>query len=155
MQRPPQSPLPRRTFLRGSGAALVLPVLGAMTPAFGKAAKPAPSPRRMLAVCCNLGILPKRFFPTEDGWGRIPAMGYGEVVASKHPCCSSGMACRDLRCGNVGAVLRTASADIDQHAMAACSADQLLQERELRTFCVAGAHNEYLFHYSHIRGRML
>ena len=25
------------------------------------------------------------FFPTDEGWGRIPAMGWGEVVASKHP----------------------------------------------------------------------
>lgn len=25
------------------------------------------------------------FFPTEQGWGRIPAMGWGEVVASAHP----------------------------------------------------------------------
>lgn len=24
------------------------------------------------------------FFPTEEGWGRIPVMGYGEVVASAH-----------------------------------------------------------------------
>ncbi len=25
------------------------------------------------------------FFPAEEGWGRIPAMGWGEVVASAHP----------------------------------------------------------------------
>ncbi len=25
------------------------------------------------------------FFPTEAGWGRIPAMGWGEVIASAHP----------------------------------------------------------------------
>ena len=25
------------------------------------------------------------FFPAEDGWGRIPAMGWGDVVASAHP----------------------------------------------------------------------
>lgn len=25
------------------------------------------------------------FFPTEDGWGRVPAMGWGEIVASAHP----------------------------------------------------------------------
>ena len=25
------------------------------------------------------------FFPTEEGWGRIPAMGWGEVIASRHP----------------------------------------------------------------------
>jgi NADPH:quinone reductase-like Zn-dependent oxidoreductase len=26
-----------------------------------------------------------RFFPAEDGWGRIPAMGWADVVASAHP----------------------------------------------------------------------
>lgn len=25
------------------------------------------------------------FFPAEDGWGRVPAMGWAEVVASSHP----------------------------------------------------------------------
>lgn len=25
------------------------------------------------------------FFPTEDGWGRIPAMGWADVIVSKHP----------------------------------------------------------------------
>jgi NADPH:quinone reductase-like Zn-dependent oxidoreductase len=25
------------------------------------------------------------FFPAEEGWGRIPAMGWGEVIASAHP----------------------------------------------------------------------
>jgi hypothetical protein len=25
------------------------------------------------------------FFPTDDGWGRIPGMGWGEVIASAHP----------------------------------------------------------------------
>ena len=26
-----------------------------------------------------------RFFPAAEGWGRIPAMGWGEVIASAHP----------------------------------------------------------------------
>ncbi len=26
-----------------------------------------------------------QFFPAEDGWGRVPAMGWGEVVESSHP----------------------------------------------------------------------
>ncbi len=26
-----------------------------------------------------------RFFPAEEGWGRIPAMGWGDVIASAHP----------------------------------------------------------------------
>ena len=30
------------------------------------------------------------FFPAEDAWGRIPAMGWGEVIASAHPGVSAG-----------------------------------------------------------------
>ena len=30
------------------------------------------------------------FFPTEAGWGRIPAMGYAEVLASAHPAIAVG-----------------------------------------------------------------
>ncbi len=30
------------------------------------------------------------FFPAEEGWGRIPAMGWGEVIASAHPELSAG-----------------------------------------------------------------
>lgn len=26
-----------------------------------------------------------KFFPADEGWGRIPAMGYADVVASRHP----------------------------------------------------------------------
>jgi len=30
------------------------------------------------------------FFPTEQGWGRIPAMGFGDVAESNHPDVASG-----------------------------------------------------------------
>jgi NADPH:quinone reductase-like Zn-dependent oxidoreductase len=30
------------------------------------------------------------FFPTETGWGRVPAMGWGEIVASAHPDVAAG-----------------------------------------------------------------
>jgi hypothetical protein len=56
--------LNRRTLLRASGAALALPLLDAMSPVFGQAVEP---PRRMLAVCTNLGILERHFFPVEAG----------------------------------------------------------------------------------------
>lgn len=62
-----QSHLSRRRFLRGTGIALGLPLLEAMMPAFAKAAAPADAPRRMLAVCNNLGLLPDQFFPTGAG----------------------------------------------------------------------------------------
>jgi NADPH:quinone reductase-like Zn-dependent oxidoreductase len=34
-----------------------------------------------------------RFFPAEPGWGRIPAMGFGDVVASTHPEVAEGTRC--------------------------------------------------------------
>ncbi len=34
-----------------------------------------------------------RFFPAADGWGRIPAMGFADVVESKHPQVKVGTRC--------------------------------------------------------------
>ena len=59
-------PLARRSLLRGAGVALGLPLLDAMRPAFA-AAKPAP--RRLFAICNNLGVLPGGFFPATVGRG--------------------------------------------------------------------------------------
>jgi len=56
----------RRQFLRGTGVALALPFLDAMMPAFARDAKVLP-PRRMLAVCNNLGLVPEKFFPEKAG----------------------------------------------------------------------------------------
>ncbi len=56
----------RRQFLRGTGVALALPFLDAMIPAFARDAK-VPPPRRMLAVCNNLGLVPEKFFPEKPG----------------------------------------------------------------------------------------
>ncbi|HEY2343016.1 MAG TPA: DUF1552 domain-containing protein, partial [Chthoniobacteraceae bacterium] len=72
----------RRAFLRGTGVALALPLLDAMLPAFvrGAAANP-PVPRRMLAVCNNLGLLPEKFFPSETGRNYAPSP-YLEVLAA-------------------------------------------------------------------------
>ena len=58
--------LNRRTFLRGAGVAISLPILDSMTPVFARA-KESNHPKRMLAICNNLGLLPDRFFPTEFG----------------------------------------------------------------------------------------
>lgn len=70
----------RRTFLRASGVALALPLLEAMRPAFSRAAATAPTPRRMLGICNNLGLLPDRFFPTATGRD-YPLSPYLEVLA--------------------------------------------------------------------------
>src|SRR5881397_1527605 len=66
--------LSRRKFLRGAGIVLSLPLLDAMTPAFGAAAKrlaadatPGGKPRRFFGICNNLGLLPEHFFPKESG----------------------------------------------------------------------------------------
>lgn len=59
--------LNRRTFLRGAGVALALPLLEAMRPAFSGEAKRAPIPRRLIAIETNMGILPQYFFPEKEG----------------------------------------------------------------------------------------
>lgn len=59
--------LNRRTFLRGTGVAMALPLLDAMRPAFGGQSIEATSPRRMVAVETNMGILPQFFFPEAAG----------------------------------------------------------------------------------------
>ncbi|MDZ4801303.1 MAG: DUF1552 domain-containing protein [Bryobacteraceae bacterium] len=58
--------LPRRQFLRGAGVALGLPLLDAMRPAFA-AGKAGDTPRRMVAICNNLGLLGGGFFPKTGG----------------------------------------------------------------------------------------
>jgi uncharacterized protein DUF1552 len=61
-----RSPLSRRTFLRGTGVALALPMLEAMLPA-GTGDTPAAIPRRLVAIETNMGILPQFFFPDKAG----------------------------------------------------------------------------------------
>jgi BMFP domain-containing protein YqiC len=75
--RAPRRPaLSRRGLLRAAGVSLSLPFLDAMLPrlassAVAAAAAGAPAsdgkPRRMLAVCNNLGLVPDQFFPTGAG----------------------------------------------------------------------------------------
>jgi hypothetical protein len=64
----------RRKFLRGAGILLGLPLLDAMTPAFSDVVKRVAAdsaseskPRRMFAICNNLGVLPEHFFPKQSG----------------------------------------------------------------------------------------
>lgn len=78
---PPSAPyisagrtLSRRRFLRNAGIALSLPLLDSMRPVFGSTAARAAAavdgkPRRMLAICNNLGLLPDLFFPRDTGRG--------------------------------------------------------------------------------------
>ena len=63
-------PVSRRAFLRGAGVALSLPMLDAMRPAFAREPDPAKAPRRLFAICNNLGLLPEEFFPAVTSAGR-------------------------------------------------------------------------------------
>jgi Protein of unknown function (DUF1552) len=58
----------RRTFLRGAGFCLALPLLEAMQPSLARAAGTgAAKPRRMVCIETNMGILPQFFFPEKAG----------------------------------------------------------------------------------------
>ena len=61
-----RDPLSRRAFLRGIGVAMALPWLDAMRPAFAAEDSKA-TPRRMVAIETNMGILPQFFFPEKTG----------------------------------------------------------------------------------------
>jgi hypothetical protein len=62
--RPRFQPLSRRALLRGAGVCVGLPLLEGMTP---QLKAQAPTPRRVFAICNNLGLLPGEFFPTGSG----------------------------------------------------------------------------------------
>jgi hypothetical protein len=72
-------PLSRRSFLRGTGAALSLPFLDSMLAPFARAAEsasplaPSATPRRMFGICNNLGLLPEYFFPQGSGRDYAPS----------------------------------------------------------------------------------
>jgi hypothetical protein len=61
--------LSRRTFLKGAGVTLALPLLDAMSPSFAWAREFAPpiAPRRFVGLMTNQGILPQFFFPETPG----------------------------------------------------------------------------------------
>jgi hypothetical protein len=69
----------RRHFLRAAGVAMALPLLDSMTPAFAQSSSSSSpvaggaKPRRMLAICNNLGLLSDQFFPTDQGAGYTPS----------------------------------------------------------------------------------
>ncbi len=76
----------RRRFLRGAGILMALPLLDAMRPVSGALAAasaasetPGGRPRRMLAICNNLGLLPDQFFPKQTGRD-YPLSPYLEIL---------------------------------------------------------------------------
>ena len=62
--------LPRRTFLRGMGVTLALPLLDSMVPSLTAAAAPV---RRLGFIYIPMGCNQKQWFPTVDS-GRLPAL---------------------------------------------------------------------------------
>jgi hypothetical protein len=64
-----RTPLNRRTFLRGSGVALALPMLEAMSPPVRAAAKPTRPVKRMVCLSNNYGVYQKAFFPDPNQAG--------------------------------------------------------------------------------------
>ena len=74
------TPIPRRRFLRGLGVTLALPALECLMPVFARAAAPT-SPKRMLLISNNLGVLPQHFFPKEKGLGYTPSPYLKELAA--------------------------------------------------------------------------
>jgi hypothetical protein len=75
--------LSRRTILRGVGVTLSLPVLDSMTPAFAKESPDDP-PRRIFAICNNLGVLSKHFFPSQESTGKDYELTPYLKVIEKH-----------------------------------------------------------------------
>ena len=75
----------RRRFLRGVGVAMSLPFLDSMIGPFARAAEvssplaPNATPRRMFAICNNLGLLPTCFFPKGSGRDYIALVLPGTV----------------------------------------------------------------------------
>src|SRR5688572_4252683 len=80
----------RRSFLRGAGAALSLPFLDSMLAPFARAAEsasplaPGSTPRRMLGICNNLGLLPEHFFPKGSGRDYTPSLYLKLLEAHRH-----------------------------------------------------------------------
>jgi hypothetical protein len=71
----------RRHVLRGAGVALALPALSWSKAASAQASAPAKAgppngaapPRRILAICNNLGLVPDKFFPAQAGRAYEPS----------------------------------------------------------------------------------
>lgn len=67
-----RTPLPRRSFLTGSGVAIALPMLEAMAPVGRAAAKTSQPVKRFVCLSNNYGVYRKAFFARSDQ----PGQGY-------------------------------------------------------------------------------
>src|SRR5690606_30977889 len=101
-QRKPQGgvtmsfqPVPRRTFLRGAGAALALPMLDAMVPAASAAAATnvGPSPTRMAFFYIPNGAHMPDWTPAEEGSNfKLPSILEPLAPYRQHVAVYSGLA---------------------------------------------------------------
>lgn len=98
--------LPRRTFLKGVSAAVALPFLDAMVPAFRARAQGVASPRRAAFVYWSNGTIPEQWTPETTGPGfayspilkpleafresTVVLSGLDNTVEGTHPTASSG-----------------------------------------------------------------
>ncbi len=73
----------RRRFLRGTGVALALPMLETFRPK-RLLAESMGAPRRMLAICNNLGVLSDRFFPETAGRDYALSPYLKQLAAHRH-----------------------------------------------------------------------
>src|SRR6185295_8181307 len=70
---PRRRAISRRRFLKATGIAMALPFLDSMVAPFSRVSRaaaalaPNAAPRRMFAVCNNLGLLKEGFFPKDAG----------------------------------------------------------------------------------------
>ena len=63
---PPQNQFSRRQFLRSGSAVLALPFLEALAPRLARGEAPS-TPRRMICIMTNTGLLAENFFPAQSG----------------------------------------------------------------------------------------
>lgn len=75
----PSRPSSRRQFLRAAGVALALPFLPSLRASAAEEASGNP-PRRLLAICNNLGLVPDNFFPEGAGGRAYKLSPYLEVL---------------------------------------------------------------------------
>ena len=65
-----RKPLDRRTFLRGAGVAMALPMLEAMAPVGRAAATTGKPVKRFVCLSNNYGVYQKAFFPSTEQAGK-------------------------------------------------------------------------------------
>lgn len=126
------TPLSRRSFLRGAGAVLALPLLEAMMPRLSTAAAQAATRRRMICINTSLGIHTPFFFPEQGGrsYASSPYLQPFDALRESFTVCS-GLSHPEVNGGhNASVSLLTAAAHPGSPGFRnTISMDQLVAER--------------------------